>query len=347
MKATEPAQETSPPKRPRTLGSGGLFARTIPKDGGTMLAAATVLGSLSFFSHLEQVHIGSGPIPAWIPLALDAAIAGAAGAILTLGAGLFGEDEPRLSSEYVVVAKPVWESVQHEVVAARAQKAAAQPPVPVVPSVALHPLPPPPPPLLNPWDEGPPTSHGGPGSAEPAAMTGHPAATSIPSGTASPAAPGPRPPGPSDHPAAIPAPGTGTSVSGHLVKATQRSAATQPPAPPAPAVLSQAELEDIARMGGILGIVPLKGETGAEYSRRLARARDAMSKPSPPVEPQLTRADPPRPEIKPEGNISPDIDELMAWLEKVAAEQAHGSPTVPPKKDGPKGDPTTTEKTSA
>ena len=126
-----------------------------------MLAVAGALGSLSFVTHLEQIHFGPGAIPAWVPLALDAAIAGAAGLILTLGARLFDDTPAEPSGDYVVVAKSVWEGIQHEVVAARGGKPVT-PPEATRPALVSEAAPAPAlPPAPNPWDEGPPLSVGG------------------------------------------------------------------------------------------------------------------------------------------------------------------------------------------
>jgi hypothetical protein len=247
-----------------------------------MLAAAIVLGFLSFLSDIERVHFGPGPIPVWLPLAIDAAIAGAAGAVLTIGSGLFDPPAPRTASEYVLVAKPVWEKVQAEIVAGRSAKDAAGaqafPPAPA-------PTPPPASPVvptLNPWDEGPPIGESGGTPGEPG--TTHAKTPSPPARTAAsldrPPASSPPSPGSNMPLAALPlsiSRGPAPSMSG-------RTASPRPPHPaatasPNPADLSAAELEEIARMGGILGVVPLKGETGPEYARRLKLAREALSGP--------------------------------------------------------------------
>ena len=284
----------------------------VPRDGGTLLGAATVLGFLSFVSNLGSLHLGSGRIPLWAMFAVDASIAGAAGAILTLGSRWFLEPEELPPADFVVVARPVWQKVQAEVLAARG--AARNEPESHAP--AEHAPAPVPSPGPNPWDEGPPISL--------------PAAPPVPvtaSGTGSPLppahAPGWTSPGklprlsvpsvPPTVPGVTPAPAVG---------AAGPSSASAPRAETG--VLSAAELEQIARMGGILGIVPLKGESGAEYSERLAKAREALARPesSTPAAPPLSsspRSDLPEPA---EEGASPDIDELMHWLETVAAERA-------------------------
>lgn len=264
-----------------------------------MLAVAIVLAFVSFLCHIEHLHLGPGPIPAWVPFALDASIAGGCGGFLTFGSRYLAEEGIPESATappgFVVVAKPVWEDLQKEVVSIRPHRAepGAQTP-PIVP--APGPAPVAPVPLPNPWDEGPPTS-------------------------------------PATHPVTPPS-------TAHPAPVGKPVPATPPPEPE----LTQAQLEDIARMGGILGIVPRKGETGREYSKRLAEAREALaastpSLPPPPTQPAPKPASPPEPAPGPKSaDPATDIDELMVWLEKMV-EDPPGGPVVPAAKKTPPKDP--------
>lgn len=104
-------------------------------------------------------------------------------------------------------------------------------------------------------------------------------------------------------------------------------------------------------MGGILGIVPRKGESGAEYSARLTAAREAMTSPGLPTERPSATPDSvlPKPapvETKAPDTASPDIDELMGWLEKMTAEQTGASLPSPPKKESRKPEPWSEEEKS-
>lgn len=271
-----------------------------------MLAAAVVLGFVSFLCDLERIHLGHGPIPAWVPFALDASIAGGCGGFLTLGARYLEEEIPESATAppgFVVVAKPVWEDLQKEVVSIRGPHRAEPMVREPVTAPAAGPVPAAPVSLPNPWDEGPPSP-------------------------------------PATHP--VPPP------------ATARPAPVGKPVPAAPAPepeLTQAQLEDIARMGGILGIVPRKGETGREYSNRLAEAREALAASTPSLPPPPTQPAPkPAPPVaKPASHPEPapvpksadpatDIDELMVWLEKMV-EDPPGGPVVPGAKKAPPKDP--------
>ena len=298
------------------------FESIVPRDGGTLLGAATVLGFLSFVSNLGSLHLGSGRIPLWAMFAVDASIAGAAGAILTLGSRWFLEPEELPSADFVVVARPVWQKVQAEVLAARGaarKKPTADTPGPTAPV-------PPPTPGPNPWDEGPPISL----PAVPPTPTR--ASTPAPAVRAAPVS-GPIATSAGTPPAPTPAlPSRGTPVP--AASTTRAASPAHGPAPRAETgVLTAAELEQIARMGGILGIVPLKGESGAEYSERLAKAREALARPEPSA-PAAVVPEPPSsadlPELPQEGE-SPDIDELMHWLDTVAAERT-GEPAKPREK---------------
>ncbi len=284
----QPTPVPSPAASSPTDGS----AAVIPRDGGTMLGAAAVFGLFSFLSRLDSVHLGSGAIPLWVPLAVDTAIAAAAGTLLTVGGRWFPDDEdsPPAAGDSVVVSRTAWESIQHEVLAARG----VAPPPPRIPQVAPPPAPRPattavaaptisaaaaePVPDVgpNPWDEGPPT----------------------------PAAPSP------------PAPAAPAPVSPALRRARELTR------PSGPADLSADEIEEIARMGGILGVVPRPGETGREYAERLSKIQEAGGEAtSGRVEPAATPA---APSGAPPATA--DIDELMGLLDQVAAEPWGSAP---------------------
>lgn len=299
----------------------------VPSDGGTMLGAAAVLGFLSFFSHLEAVHLGRGPIPVWVPLAVDAGIAAAAGLLLTFAARWFSDEAPEAAEGYVVVSKPVWESVQKEVVAARATSGPSRPPALPSPTPVSLPVSDATP-ALNPWDEGPPVSP--PPVAErvalpisartpprsPPGVLGAPAAkVEVP-----PVLPAARPVTPSTPPAA------------------PMRAPTPAPAPaPAPAAPDRRpvpEADEIAQMGRIMGIEPRPGESAAEFAQRVAREVDLGPSPAAPV----TVAPAPAKAAPPTAPGTPDIDELMGWLEKMAAEKESARPGSGAKKAPPSSD---------
>jgi hypothetical protein len=325
VQANEPSESATPAPPVRTLGIDRLVPRPIPRDGGTMLAAAALLGVLSFFSHVEGFRFGPGPMPAWIPFALDAAIAGIAGAVLVLGARWFADDVPETSPDYVVVAKPVWDGIQREVLAARVGK--------VAPAFAETPIRPPgtPPssnaavPLTNPWDEGPPLT------AEELAALERELPPVGPSPVPPPAARMPAPPPAT--PARVPAgtPGTAPNPAPAL-RSTPPTSPTETPA------LSAAELEEITRLGAILGIVQRRDETDVDYSRRLTRELESMSKSAPEMPPAPTPNEARAKGAPPEPTGSPDIDELMSWLDKMKEEQAAGSLVPAPKKEWGKAD---------
>lgn len=303
-----------------------------------MLAVAGALGSLSFVTHLEQIHFGPGAIPAWVPLALDAAIAGAAGLILTLGARLFDDSPAEPSGDYVVVAKSVWEGIQHEVVAARGGKPVT-PPVATRPALVSEAAPAPAlPPAPNPWDEGPPLT-----SEERSRLRSNPSeGENLLAGV----------PIMATHP--LPKPAVGSRPSTPSTGEAKRSSypvvappsspppvsppKTVPSAPAAAPAPSPAEIEEMVRMGGIMGIVQQKGESGADYTRRLARELDALSKPLPPESAPKAAGPAPVPSPDSTEGASPDIDELMSWLDKLKEEQSQAPLASPPKKDGRKGD---------
>ena len=292
-----------------------------------MLSAAILLSFVSFLTELYRVRLGPGAIPAWLPFAVDATIAGVAGGMLTFGSRWFSEEPEGVSPDYVVVAKPVWESVQAEIVAARSGRRMAEQPAPSPSPSPIAPAPVESP--LNPWDEGPPTpispAHGGYSAAAPlppeSQRPTYPAEP-VPAGSAARSAQGSPPPQALGSPPPVP-PGPTSRVA---------SAGRRAPTPPVkPKELSQAELEEIARMGGILGIVPLPGESGAAYSERLARAREALT--SAASGPPAVAIPQPAPTASASDSLEPDLDAMLQWLDKMAAEQAGVTPPLQTKKE--------------
>jgi hypothetical protein len=301
-----------------------------------MLATATVLGFLSYVFNIERYHIGQGPIPAWVPFAIDAAIAGAVGAILIVGTRWFDDRPSGLSAEYVVVSKPVWESVQHEIVAARSARAPSKS-APAVPTPTLPPAPVTPPapaapvPIVQPWDEGPLTPPPAPARSAASVAPARPALSSTPAAV--------RPPTPAPPMAAVRTSAPSAPAPTPLPKPTVVPAALRPTEPPrtAPATApSEDDFEEIRRLGGLLGIVRERGESAAEYAHRVEREVAASPRPIP--SPRPPEVSVPLPPVKsaPAPGSTPDIDELMTWLEKMAAEkQAPPAPATPAKKAAP------------
>jgi len=325
-----------------------LSARAIPRDGGILLAGAILLAFCSLLTDVYRIHVGPGTIPAWLPLAIDAAIAGSAGAVLIFGGRLFESQGRPGPSNYVVVAKPVWETVQAEIVAARAQRRMAEAAATSAAPALLAADAAPPAPILNPWDEGPPISPGRGAVGEPEAVQSRSLdSPAPPPGSAGPTPPGTHPPDRAEGVQAQRPPGSPGSIPVTPPRARGAPPPARRAAPPAQKSkdLSPTELDEIARMGGILGIVPLKGERGAAYGQRLARAREALASGGS-VAPPTPQPGPLAP-VPVENGLQPDIDEMMVWLDKMAAEQANASPGLAPKKEASKPEPSTTDKPSS
>ena len=325
MNANDPTPPASAAESERKPGGVLAIGRRIPRDGGTLLGAGVALGGLSWYTHFTQLHFGPAAIPAWVPLALDAAIAITAGVVLAVGARWFADDgaPPPASSDFVVVARPVWEGIQREVISVRGSRnlespgtlvaaaptAASTPAVPAVASAL---------PAQNPWDEGPPEpveSKNPPPAPEPA--------WSIPTSKVEPR----------------------RAPIGGAPAAVAPPPATLPPPAVAPS-LSPEEVAEMIRLGGMMGIIQHGGESDNDYARRLSRELELASKAS------ETPAPPPRPEAAdpafgPEPGASPDIDELMSWLDKMKEEQAQASLSHSGKRPAPKGDPSESDSKSA
>ncbi|HTP53357.1 MAG TPA: hypothetical protein VML94_00095 [Thermoplasmata archaeon] len=334
MQTTQNLGQAAAPVPGPTPGRIFGFAPSIPKDGGTMLAAATVLGFLSFLFDLQKYHIGSSPIPAWVPIAIDAAIAGAVGAVLVVGSRWFDDPAAGPSADYVVVSKPVWESVQHEIVAARAGRKAASPatspgPVPI----ASRPEPSGSPRAPEPWDEGPLTPTAAAPSLAPGAAASRSVASPHRSSSPVPGRQAIRPPVSAPiPPAERPAPPARSLEP--APPAVPDAPVSPPGAPTSPPALSTAETDEIVRLGGIMGLPRRPNEPPAQYAQRIASEVDAAGREAKSPVPASAPKPPAAASVAPQ-SATPDIDELMSWLEKMAAEKDGAAAGTAPKKSPP------------
>ncbi|MFY9716513.1 MAG: hypothetical protein WAK40_01055 [Thermoplasmata archaeon] len=144
------------------------------------------------------------------------------------------------------------------------------------------------------------------------------------------------PPVPVPRPSITPAPALSPLPKSLLSPVAPRSPEASRTAPPAPP--SEDDFEEIRRLGGLLGIVRERGESSAEYARRVEREVAASPRPAaPPKPPEVSVPPPPAKPVTPSGS-TPDIDELMSWLEKMAAEkEVPPAPTTSAKRVPPTG----------
>lgn len=263
---------------------GRLLA--LPRDGPALLVAGFGLSGLSAVCGTVRLRLGPGQYPVWVPLAIDASIALAAGLVLVLFHPRFEAPDAEASGEFVRVKRSVWESIQDEVVAARTRER----PIPADQSATEEPATPPP--VVHPWDEGPPIFPQGP--------------PTVPSISAPP---------PSPIPTLRPSP----ELMGPSRRVIERVAAAKNAARP----LTPQELEEIEELGSILGFVPhpeARQGKPADERRTEVGATGSLS-PSLPS-PRTPTPAPTEPRPSPTGE-RPDIDELMAWLDSL--ESARGS----------------------
>ena len=273
--------------------------RALPREGPYLLCSGFGLTGLSVLCGTAHWKLGAGQYPVWLPLAIDAVIALAAGAVLVLMNERFEEPGDLPSDEFVQVKRAVWESVQSEVVAARSTglptaRGVTPPPAGLAASPAV----------VHPWDEGPPIP------PEPQPLPPVPAVSPPP-------------------PAPIPTLRPDRTQLGPSRRVIERVSAAKS----AVRSLTTQELEEIDRLGSILGFEPQK-KTPTKGSS--SPPPSASRAPDVPV-PAPGSAAPKRPVWSEEGlpttgSEAPDIDELMQWLENMEDERGPIPPPSPPEK---------------